>query len=298
MRTQPFLQPRRAARVCVLPAPGTPALLTFTMLLALLAMLSFAPLASAKDITHDLRDASVISQVVKRGTLRVGFSTFVPWAMTDKTGQFIGFEVDVMTQLAKDLGVDIEFVPTSWSGIIPALLADKFDVIIGGMSVTTERNLKVNFSIPYDTTGMGLVASKAKAGDMTSLEAFNQPGVIIVARIGSTPATAAKTFFPNATLRLFDKETQCMQELLSGRVHAFVASAPLPAHSAVEHADKLFLPVQGTFTSEPVAFAVRKGDPDTLNVLNNWIRQKKAQGWLAERKHYWFETLDWASELK
>lgn len=264
----------------------------------LLAGILCAGTAHAKDVTHALRDASVIAKVLERGTLRVGFSTFMPWAMTDKKGNFIGFEVDVMTQLAADLGVKIEFVPTSWSGIIPALLSDKFDVIIGGMSVTTERNLKVNFSIPYDTTGMALVASRKMAAGFTSLEDFNKEGVIIVARFGSTPATAAPKFFPKATLRLFDKETQCIQELLSGRVHAFVASAPLPAHKAVEYADKLFLPVEGTFTAEPVAFAVRKGDPDTLNVLNNWIRQKQAQGWLAERKHYWFETLDWEPELK
>lgn len=272
----------------------------FLSLLAvlLLAVTLLAATAEAKDVTHELRDASVISKVLDRGTLRVGFSTFVPWAMSDKTGTFIGFEVDVMTQLAEDLGVQIEFVPTNWSGIIPALLSDKFDVIIGGMSVTTERNLKVNFSIPYDTTGMALVANRKTATGFTSLADFNREDVIIVARIGSTPAAAAKKFFPKATLRLFEKETQCMQELLSGRVHAFVASAPLPAHSAVEHADKLFLPVEGTFTAEPVAFAVRKGDPDTLNVLNNWIRQKTAQGWLAERKHYWFNTLDWASRLK
>ncbi|GFM32165.1 transporter substrate-binding domain-containing protein [Desulfovibrio subterraneus] len=272
----------------------------FHYLIALLIVgcMLMAGTAQAKDATHELRDASVISKVIERGTLRVGFSTFVPWAMNDKTGKFIGFEVDVMTQLAKDLGVEIEFVPTNWSGIIPSLLSDKFDVIIGGMSVTTERNLKVNFTIPYDTTGMALVANKTTAKGFSSLADFNKEDVIIVARIGSTPATAAKTFFPKATLRLFEKETQCLQELLSGRVHAFVASAPLPAHSAVEHADKLFLPVEGTFTKEPVAFAVRKGDPDTLNVLNNWIRQKEAQGWLAERKHYWFETLDWAARLK
>lgn len=277
-----------------MPLRIAPTLLFAALLLGCLLL----PQAHAKDATHALRDASVISKVLERGTLRVGFSTFVPWAMTDKTGEYIGFEVDVMTQLAQDLGVRIEFVPTSWSGIIPALLSDKFDVIIGGMSVTTERNLKVNFTIPYDTTGMALVASKTTAAGFDSLDDFNSQDVIIVARIGSTPATAAKQFFPKATLRLFDKETQCMQELLSGRVHAFVASAPLPAHSAAEHPDKLFMPVQGTFTSEPVAFAVRKGDPDTLNVLDNWIRQKEALGWLAERKHYWFETVDWAARLK
>ena len=55
---------------------------------------------------------SVIEQVQKRGALRVGMSTFVPWAMKDKTGNLIGFEIDVAKRLAKDTGVNVEFVPT------------------------------------------------------------------------------------------------------------------------------------------------------------------------------------------
>ena len=62
---------------------------------------------------------SVIEQVQKRGALRVGMSTFVPWAMKDKTGNLIGFEIDVAKRLAKDTGVNVEFIPTKWSGIIP-----------------------------------------------------------------------------------------------------------------------------------------------------------------------------------
>ncbi|MEE8480273.1 MAG: transporter substrate-binding domain-containing protein, partial [Desulfobacterales bacterium] len=93
---------------------------------------------------------STIEQVQKRGILRVGMSTFVPWAMKDKTGKLIGFEIDVATRLAQDMGVTVEFVPTKWSGIIPALSTGKFDVIIGGMGILPSRNLKVNFSIPYD----------------------------------------------------------------------------------------------------------------------------------------------------
>lgn len=91
-----------------------------------------------------------IDTIVKRGTMMVGMSTFVPWAMRDKDGNLIGFEVDVATKLAKDLGVKLDLVPTAWDGIIPALLAGKFDVIIGGMTITTQRNLTVNFSAPYD----------------------------------------------------------------------------------------------------------------------------------------------------
>ncbi|MEK9924547.1 MAG: transporter substrate-binding domain-containing protein, partial [Alphaproteobacteria bacterium] len=66
---------------------------------------------------------SVIDDVVKRGKLVVGLATFVPWAMRDKKGDLIGFEIDVSRQLAKDMGVEVELVPTAWDGIIPALLA-------------------------------------------------------------------------------------------------------------------------------------------------------------------------------
>ncbi|SHJ22946.1 transporter substrate-binding domain-containing protein [Halodesulfovibrio aestuarii] len=265
---------------------------------ALLLVVAFCIPASAQNLMSELSKESVISKVIERNKLRVGFSTFVPWAMKDKNGDFIGFEIDVMTELAKDLGVEIEFVPTTWSGIIPALLADKFDVIIGGMSVTTQRNLKVNFSAPYDYTGIGILASLKKGGDIHSLEDVNKEGVIIVARIGSTPAAAAKQYFPKAAVRLFEKETQCVQELMTGRATVMLASAPLPAFKAYEFPKKLFVPVKGTFTKEPIAFALRKGDPDTLNVLNNWIRIKQDSGWLKARKDYWFEGKQWENMLK
>ncbi len=89
-----------------------------------------------------------------------------------------------------------------------------------------------------------------------------------------------------------------MQELLNGRVHAVVSSAPLPAFQALKHPDKLFQPIKGTFTTELVGFALRKGDVDTLNVFDSWIRVVEAEGWLAERKHYWFETRDWEDQVK
>ncbi len=241
---------------------------------------------------------SAVEQVMKRGTLRVGMSTFVPWAMKDKTGKLIGFEIDVARQLANDMGVKIEFVPTKWAGILPALLTGKFDVIIGGMSVRPDRNLKVNFTIPYDYAGQSIVANKKKAAGFKRLEDFNRLDVTIAARLGSTAADAANKFMPKAQKKFFDDEAQVIQEVLNGRAHAAVASSPLPAFQAIKYPDQLFLPVKGTFTKEPIGFALRKGDFDTLNYFNNWIRVTEAKGWLAERKHYWFETRDWEGMLK
>ncbi len=241
---------------------------------------------------------SMLEQVVKRGVLRVGMSTFVPWAMKDKTGELVGFEIDVAKRVAEDMGVKVEFIPTKWDGIIPALIAGKFDIIIGGMGIVPSRNLKVNFSIPYDYTGMSMVANKELAAGFQSLEDFNRPDVTLVVRLGATPVAAAKKFMPKAELRQFDDESQAIQELVNGRAHAMVSSAPLPAFQAVKFPDKLFLPLKENFTSEPIGFAIRKGDFDTLNFLNNWITVVRAEGWLKERKHYWFETMDWQSLIR
>jgi polar amino acid transport system substrate-binding protein len=241
---------------------------------------------------------STIEQVQKRGILRVGMSTFVPWAMKDKTGKLIGFEIDVATRLAQDMGVTVEFVPTKWSGIIPALSTGKFDVIIGGMGILPSRNLKVNFSIPYDYTGMSMVAHKKVAAGFNGLQDFNRSDVVIAARLGSTAVTASKKYLPKAQLRLFDDESQAYQELLNGRVHAVVGSAPTPAFQALKYPEKMFLPLDTTFTKEPIGFAVRKGDFDTLNYFDNWIGYVGSEGWLEERKNYWFRTKDWEKMIK
>jgi polar amino acid transport system substrate-binding protein len=264
----------------------------------LVISMGLAGAAAAGKIQQELTGESTIENALKRGVLRVGMSTFVPWAMKDKTGKLIGFEIDVANRLAQDTGVEIEFVPTKWAGIIPALLTGKFDVIIGGMGILPQRNLKVNFTIPYDYSGMSIVAHKQLAAGFKHLEEFNRPEVKIAARLGSTAEMAVRKYMPQAKLQLFDDESQVIQELRSGRVHAMVASAPLPTYLAIENPEVLFLPLQETFTKEPIGFAVRKGDIDTLNYFNNWIRVVEAEGWLKERKQYWFNTKEWEKQLK
>jgi polar amino acid transport system substrate-binding protein len=273
-------------------APGVFLLLAFALLLC------GGTTTAAADLQQQLVQESTIEKVMQRGILKVGMSTFVPWAMKDKTGELIGFEIDVARQLAEDMGVKIEFIPTKWAGIIPALLTGKFDVIIGGMSIRPDRNLKVNFSIPYDYAGQAIVANREVAAGFDNLESFNQADVVIAARLGSTAADAAKKYMPKAQKRFFDDESQVIQEVVNGKAHAAVASAPLPAFQAIKYPEKLFLPMMGTFTKEPIGFAVRKGDFDTLNFLDNWIRVTEAKGWLKERKHYWFETKEWESLIK
>ncbi len=266
--------------------------------LCLLLMLQAGSVFAQENVRQQLAQESTITQVLERGVLRVGFSTFVPWAMKDKDGNFIGFEIDVAKRLAEDMGVEIEFVPTKWDGIIPALLTGKFDVIIGGMTITPKRNLSVNFTDPYYFSGMSMVASKEKAEGFSSLEDFNKEGVVIAVRKGTTAAQSAGKFMPKAEIRQFGEEAQALQELFNGRAHAFVSMAPLPATQALKNPDKLFIPLKENFTKEPNGFAVRKGDIDTLNYFDNWILSVQLQDWIQERYHYWFETLDWEDRLQ
>ena len=267
--------------------------------LALLLLTTVLTVPLWADVRQDLMKESTLEQVIAKNKVRIGFSTFVPWAMKDKQGEYTGFEIEVAKKLAGDMGVEAEFVPTKWSGIIPALLTGKFDIIIGGMGITPERNLKVNFSDPYEFTGMSIVANRKLAEGATSLEAFNQPGTTIVARIGTTAATAARNFLPKATLRLFDDEGQALQEVLNNRAAAMVSSQPFPRIQAEKYAQKLFLPLKGEpFTKEPIGFAIRKGDVDFLNFLNNWVRVNLANGWLQARYDYWFNSDEWKSQVE
>jgi polar amino acid transport system substrate-binding protein len=233
----------------------------------------------------------LIADIQKRGTLKVGMSTFVPWAMRDKQGGLIGFEIDVATKLAADMGVEVEFVPTAWSGIIPSLLAKKFDVIIGGMSITAQRNLTVNFTTPYAHSGQMMAANTKLAGNYTTIADYNQASVTIACRRGATPCKAAQKLFPKSTLRQFDDDAQAFQEVVNGNAHAMISSAPKPRFWSEAYPNEVFVAFDGeSLTRGNEGFALRKGDSDALNFFSNWIVVNTSSGWLKERHDFWFKN--------
>ncbi len=259
-------------------------------------VLSLAASTSAGEIQRKLAAESAVEQIAKRGAIKVGMDVFVPWAMKDKKGELIGFEIDIAKKLAKDMGVKIEFVPTKWSGIIPSLITGKFDVLIGGMTITTQRNLKINFTKPYYYTEQGLMAHKKKAAGF-KVSDFNRSDVTIAARLGSTAAVAAKQQFPKAKLRLFDDEPAAVQELRNGNVHAMVSAQPLPSSTATDYPDTIMV-YDEVMMLEAIGIGVRKGDSDTLNLINNWIEINRNNGWIQGKYAYWFKAKDWKSMIE
>jgi polar amino acid transport system substrate-binding protein len=252
---------------------------------------------AASDVQEQLAKASTIEKILRSGKMRVGMSTFVPWAMQSKTGEWVGFEIDVARRLAKDMGVEIEFVPTKWDGLIPSLLTGKFDLVIAGMTGTPQRALKINFTQPYDYTGTQICINKKFADKIKNPMDLNDPAYTVISRVGVTASETAKKMLPKAQKRLFSDNGSMVQELLNGKATAIIQSLPEPAQLVAQHPDTLAL-LPGTLTREPISMGVRKGDPDTLAYLNNWIVNVQAEGFLEEKANYWWRSMEWESLLQ
>lgn len=268
----------------------------FGVAVATMVTAAMALPAYAQSAAESLASESVIETIKKRGVIKIGLSLFSPWSMRDLNGDLVGFELDVGRKLAEDMGVEVEFAPTSWDGIIPALVSGNFDVIISGMSITPERNLTVNFSDPYAYSGVTILANTSMTEGF-SLEDFDSEGVTFAARRGATPAAVIAEMFPQATLLLFDEDGASTQEVLNGNAHATMASEPTPSSEARRYPETLSVPFGETFLATGEAFAMRKGDGDALNFFNNWIARQWRTGWLKERNDYWFKGNEWADQV-
>jgi len=268
-------------------------IIAVTLLLAFIVQ----PASAASDVQKELAGNSTIEKILRSGKLRVGMSTFIPWAMQSKTGEWVGFEIDVARRLAKDMGVEIEFIPTKWEGLIPSLLTGKFDLVIAGMTGTPQRALKINFTQPYDFTGTQICINKKFADKVKMPMDLNDPQFTVLSRVGVTAAETAKKLLPKAEKRLFSDNGSMVQELLNGNATAIIQSLPEPAQLVAKNPETLAL-LPGTLTKEPISMGVRKGDPDTLAYLNNWIEIVRAEGFLEEKADYWWRSMDWTSLLE
>ena len=259
-------------------------------------IVSVSPRVSAQGFPWWAFD-SVIEEVQDRGTLRVGLGLFEPWSACNADGELVGFEIDVATKVAEDIGVEIEFVRTNWNYIISELIAEEFDVIISGMAILPGRSLKVNFTSSYNPAGVFLVANTEQTTDLETLEDFNSPSVTLTTRRGASSVGFIENAFPDAMLVLYDTDSDVLQAVVAGDAHAAAAFATTRETWVEANPETLHLPFDEPFASEVGAMAIRKGDLDTLNFFNSWIAANEADGWLEQRRQYWFETREWADQI-
>ena len=215
--------------------------------------------------------------------------------MRNASGELAGFSIDIGRQFATDIGVQVEFVPTSWSQLVPDLVGNCFDVIATGLWVTPARALVMNFSEPTSIGAVHLVASTALASAMKSRQAFDRPGVRIVVYAGSGQESVAARLFPKATLVKVEGDADQLAPVVEGKAHALLVMSPAPRLVVSQAPDKLFLPFDEPLqTTTTTAAAIRKGDADFTNFLNSWLAFRRDDGWLAERQRSWFKSTDWA----
>jgi polar amino acid transport system substrate-binding protein len=247
----------------------------------------------------ELAKKSTVEQILKSGELRVGFEAgYMPFEMTDKRGNFVGFDIDVAKEMAKAMKVKFTPVNTAWDGIIPALMTDKFDIIMSGMTITQERNLKVNFADPYIIVGQTILIDKKYGGTVKSYKDLNDSQYIVTSKLGTTGEQAVKRMIPRATYKSFETETEAALEVVNGKAAAFVYDLPYNVvFMAQQGKDKLIF-LDEPFTFEPLAWAVNRGDPDFLNWLNNFLRQIKNDGRYEQIYNKWIKSTDWIKDVQ
>lgn len=265
--------------------------------LSVLSGWSLTPLPMAAAENGADSQPGTLKSILKTGTLRVGVSLFTPWAIKQRDGQLVGFEIDVAKQLAKDLGVKPEFHVLDWEKIMPALLKREIDIIASGMVITPQRALKFNFSQPYDSSGIGLVTNISLTKSFNGPHDLNRSEVTITAVTGTISEDVAHRVFPKATITTLSSSKEAIQAVAKGKVHAYVEHKPITTFIALDNPGTVDEPLSKPLLETREGFAVNKGDPDFIHFLNAWIISHNADAWLTSAHKYWFEGVEWRKDF-
>ncbi|PSJ44868.1 amino acid ABC transporter substrate-binding protein [Zobellella endophytica] len=241
--------------------------------------------------------SSTLEQIQSSGEFRFCFeSGYMPFEMTDKGGDFIGFDIDIAKAMARSINVEFVPVNTGWDGIIPALHTNKCDLILG-MTVTPERNLSVNFAEPYFDAGQTVLLRPELADNIDSYRQLNDEGYTVTAQLGTSGEYAIKRYLSRARVRLFESSADAAQEVANGRADAFVYDISYNAVYAAQNPGRL-VHLDQAFTYGPLGWAVRKGDGDFLNFLNNYLRQIREDGSYDRLYRKWFKSDAWVGRVQ
>jgi polar amino acid transport system substrate-binding protein len=253
---------------------------------------------SAFASTQTLAADTALENIITSGELKVCFDAgYMPFEMKTKDGRFVGFDIDMAKNMAHSIGVKFVPVNTAWDGIIPALQTKKCDIIMAGMTITPERNLKVNFATPYIVIGQSILMSPSLQGKVTSYKELNDGKYTIATKLGTTGSEAAKRYLSKAKLDLFETESDAVLQVANGKADAFVYDFPFNAIYASQHKGQLSH-LDKPFTYEPLGWAIRQNDANFLNFLNNYLRQIQGDGTYQRMYDKWFESDSWLKDVQ
>lgn len=259
--------------------------------LLLTALVAFA-------LTATVATAGDLLEIQKRGSLRVGMEPgYMPFELTNQKGEIIGFDVDMAKRMAKAMGVKLEIVSTPWDGIIPALLTNKFDVIMSGMTLTQERNMSINFAPPYIVIGQSILVNNNVKG-ITSYKDLNDAKYTVASKLGTTGEQAVKRLIPNAKYISYETEQEGVMEVVNGKIDAFIYDLPFQSAAFIQRGGGKLYHLDKPFTYEPLSWGVRQGDADFLNWLENFMNQIRSDGTYDKIYDKWFKSDAWMKEIQ
>ena len=222
-------------------------------------------------------------------TLRVGMEcTYAPFNYRTADGELAGYDVDVAKGVAAIIGADFEYVCQEWDGMIPALLANKFDLIVASMSITEKRREKIDFSGPYRISVGRLVGRKGGNFNLFNADgSVNAEGFKDV-KVGLERASTYENWFtakvPDATILRYDNNESMYLDLENGRTDVIMTN-PMKAHLKFlsKENGKGFEFVSPAIAEEEyfgigVGIGLRKGNDELLDRLNAALEQLTKDG--------------------
>ncbi|WP_411677417.1 transporter substrate-binding domain-containing protein [Caproicibacter sp.] len=224
-----------------------------------------------------------LQRVLDAGKLTVvGSGGYPPFNYIDDSGNVIGFDVDVGQEIAKRMGVKLNYVTSEWSGLIEGLRNGRYDAILGSMAITDERLQSVNFTTPYYYSGAQLVV-RSDSG-FTDPNQLN--GKKIAVATGTNFEQDVKTL--GAESALYDDDNSTMLELISGRVDGVITDrlVALEAKRKMKEGDQLQL-LGKVMRVEKMGIAVNQNDTSLLNKLNEIVQAMHDDGTLTQISKKW-----------
>jgi polar amino acid transport system substrate-binding protein len=243
-------------------------------------------------------DAPVLSRIVKAGELRVGMSgNQPPFSMKSKTNTLIGFEVDLATLLANAMGVELTLVEKPFGELLAALDAGEVDMVMSGMTMTPERNLRAAFVGPYMVSGKSILTKSATLAAIEEAEDIDQSQIKLTALAGSTSEKFVKRVLPKAQLTAVKDYDEAVAAVLGGGADAMVADFPICALTILRHPDAGLATLAQPLTIEPIGVALPAGDSLLLNMVENYLGALEGIGLLDELEAKWFDDGSWLIQI-
>jgi len=229
--------------------------------------------------------SNTLAEIKEKGEITIGLDdTLPPMEYRNEKNELVGFDIDFANALSKELGVKVKFVPSAWDGIIPGLDAKRFDIILSSMNVTDERKKKADF---VEYFGVGQVLT-VKAGNPLNIKTIDDlKGKNVGVQLGSTGETAVKSIDGIKEVKKYDLTTDVFNDMGLGRVDAGVVGEMIGRYYMTTKPG-VFEVAGEAFNVQPMGIAVRKGDTELRESLQEAVETLESNGTLSDISQKWF----------